>query len=606
MNRRMVIVSSSAAAAALLLILAMVYRRQADRPAAPQPSAFARAVDLSPLDRVAAYDDGRLKSYESFAGSMMQFVSGPHNINGNPDGFSYLDLMLRPDRYQGTPVIYVKSKPLRGKIVAALRRSMDEALPLQLAHQAQTHGLSRQDLAASEQEIRDRFDQQTAAFVKTGLIPEEMLLDGAVTEMLAVMERDLIRTAKAVRQVQSGLNVKHPEVLRGSLKLVPPFERGPEARNRPWMTFDELADMSPEPLTESDREARDGILESWASLVAAWTGQDAGGVNAAAVRLADLLANVNPDIYPDQARLGWESWYFRAGNMTWVWLIYLLSVVLLVMSVAYRWSAARWIGLGVFALAFGLHTSALVLRWYVSGRWPNANMFEAVTTAAWFGGCLAVLLEIIVRRTPMHGLFALGSAVASMTALMCAHFLPVQLNANISNKMPVLHDVWLYIHTNVIIFSYCLIAMAAVSAGIYLVYRIGGGKADYVRVGGAGALIMTKPTGESYLADARHSAGQIFDGATMVLMELAFIMLWSGLVMGAIWADHSWGRPWGWDPKEVFALNTFIIIVLLVHTRLKVRDKGLWTAILAMVGFGVMLFNWIVINFIIVGLHSYA
>jgi ABC-type transport system involved in cytochrome c biogenesis permease subunit len=233
-------------------------------------------------------------------------------------------------------------------------------------------------------------------------------------------------------------------------------------------------------------------------------------------------------------------------------------------------------------------------------------MFEAVTTSMWFGGCLALVLELLVRRSPLRGLFALGSAVASMIALMCAHFMPVYLNPNISNKMPVLHDVWLYIHTNVIIFSYCLISMAAVSAGMYLVYRIGGGQADYVRVGGAGALILKKPGGESYLADAQGSLGQVFDGATMVLMELAFILFWTGLVMGAIWADHSWGRPWGWDPKEVFALNTFIILILLIHTRLKVRDKGLWTAVLALVGFGVMMFNWIVINFIIVGLHSYA
>jgi len=233
-------------------------------------------------------------------------------------------------------------------------------------------------------------------------------------------------------------------------------------------------------------------------------------------------------------------------------------------------------------------------------------MFEAVTTSVWFGGCLAIFLELFVRRTSMRNLFALGSAVASMVALMCVHFMPVYLNANISNKMPVLHDVWLYIHTNVIIFSYALISMAAVSAGIYLVYRLGGGSADYVRVGGAGTLIIKKPDGQSYLGESDSSAGQVFDGATMVLMELAFIMLWTGLVMGAIWADHSWGRPWGWDPKEVFALNTFIILALLVHVRLKVRDKGLWTAVLAMAGFVVMLFNWIFINFVIVGLHSYA
>ena len=102
------------------------------------------------------------------------------------------------------------------------------------------------------------------------------------------------------------------------------------------------------------------------------------------------------------------------------------------------------------------------------------------------------------------------------------------------------------------------------------------------------------------------SLGQVFDGLTMVLMELSFVLLWAGLVMGAIWADHSWGRPWGWDPKEVFALNTFIVFVVLVHVRMKTRDKGLWTACLTIAGCAVMLFNWVIINFVISGLHSYA
>ena len=83
-------------------------------------------------------------------------------------------------------------------------------------------------------------------------------------------------------------------------------------------------------------------------------------------------------------------------------------------------------------------------------------------------------------------------------------------------------------------------------------------------------------------------------------------VFWAGIGMGAIWADHSWGRPWGWDPKEVFALNTFIVFVVLIHVRMSSKDKGLWTALLAVIGCGVMLFNWIVINFVISGLHSYA
>ncbi len=104
----------------------------------------------------------------------------------------------------------------------------------------------------------------------------------------------------------------------------------------------------------------------------------------------------------------------------------------------------------------------------------------------------------------------------------------------------------------------------------------------------------------------RPSATRVYDVGTMILVESSFVMLWTGVVMGAIWADHSWGRPWGWDPKEVFALNTFIVFLVLIHIRLKVKDKAFWTAIIAVVGFEVMMFNWIVVIFVITGLHSYA
>ena len=595
MTRRMASVSIGAVAVVVLLITTVMYRHGASKPESSvqfeSRARFAAQLDLDPLGKLSVYEDGRLKSFDSFASSMIFYVSGAHDIGGDRDGFNYLDLMLNPDAYGDADVVYVKNKPMRGDIVQALRHSLEEALP---AH-----------LTGRDPEIRRTFDDRMERFVKTGLISPRMLMDGRVQDRLEIAHRDLIRTARAVQQIRSAMGVMQPEVLRRNLRIVPPPGSG---INDPWITIEQLVERLDAGAFEDDAYAGTAgqVVTAWETLTTAWRTRDAPQVNDAAIRLAALLPTLNAGLYPDQNRLAWESWYFQSGNMTWVWLVYLLSVVLLLMAVVYRWAPARVLGLSVFGVAFALHTLALVLRWYVSGRWPNANMFEAVTTSMWFGGCLAIILEVLVRRSALRSLFFLGSAVASMVALMCVHFMPVQLNANISNKMPVLHDLWLYIHTNVIIFSYCLISMAAVSAGIYLVYRIGGGTADYVRVGGAGALILKKPDGQSYLSEANSAPGQIFDGATMVLMELAFIMLWTGLVMGAIWADHSWGRPWGWDPKEVFALNTFIILALLIHTRLKVRDKGLWTAMLAMAGFIVMLFNWIVINFVIVGLHSYA
>jgi ABC-type transport system involved in cytochrome c biogenesis permease subunit len=97
-----------------------------------------------------------------------------------------------------------------------------------------------------------------------------------------------------------------------------------------------------------------------------------------------------------------------------------------------------------------------------------------------------------------------------------------------------------------------------------------------------------------------------FDWSQLILLNLVFVLLFVGTILGAVWADYSWGRPWGWDPKEVFALNTWIIYAILIHIRFVVKQRGLWTAWLSVAGCVMMAFNWIVVNTYIVGLHSYA
>jgi cytochrome c-type biogenesis protein CcsB len=548
---------------------------------APPPSAFAQQVDLAPLETLAVHTEGRLKSYHSFADTTVRYVVGPRAFRGQAHAFTFLDMMLRPEAYEHEDIIYVAKKPMRRQIGSRL-------------------------------ELRDDLPPgYIERFMATGMIAPTLLVnDAGVRDLMHRLQSDAIATAKHVTAVENALAIRTPDVLAQNLRLIPPPGGSLETAWRPvtdiWMASSQQTTpaMGVPGLDEASNRA---LRESWSSLVAAWRTKDAPGVNAALARFAELTAEVEPALYPDRARLGWESWYYRSGHMTWVWLVYLLAVALLLMAVAYRWTFAQRAGVVVYLIALGLHTFAILLRWYVADRWPNSNMFEAVTTSAWFGAVGALVFEALARKTPMRNLFALGAAVASMAALMSAHYMPVSMNPGVGNMMPILHDVWLYIHTNVIIFSYCLIAMATVSAVLYLLHRLAGGEADYARAGGAGALMAMGAASPAEIARARKvTPAQVLDGVTMVLLELAFILLWAGIVMGAIWADHSWGRPWGWDPKEVFALNTFIIFVLLIHTRMKVRDKGLWTAWLAVFGCVSMLFNWIVINFVISGLHSYA
>ncbi len=550
---------------------------------------FASAVDLTNLGRIAVFGDGRLKSFGSHANAMVSVITGPKRIAGQSAAFTYLDMMIRPEAYADADIIYVKNRQVREDIARVLEA--DTTVAPDIASRMKT-------------------------FRATGLISPAFLRSPALMPLFRQLESDLIKTAKQMDAINSAITVADPRFLLSKLRIVPPASG---SASEPWHGIEEVmfvpgkstaptSFLFSEPrqaLPDLDIKVQSQIADAWRDLVNSWSVGDAKGVNAATATLAEILPKVAPSIYPDQGRLAWEQWYFVKDQLTQTWLVYMAALVLLLAGFVYRWRPAFWLGCSIFAIAFGLQTFALILRWYISGRWPNANMFEAVTTSAWFGSCGAMIIEWLVRRTTMRSLFLIGAAATSMVALMTAHFLPVYLDPNISNMMPVLHDVWLYIHTNVIIFSYVLIFMAAVTAFFYLVWRVIGGGPAFARAGGAGAVVLAGvgPAGKSV---AKASVGEVLDGVTMVLMELSFVLLWAGIAMGAIWADHSWGRPWGWDPKEVFALNTFLVFLVLVHIRLKVTDKGLWTAVLAVLGAGVMLFNWIVINFVITGLHSYA
>ncbi len=564
-------------------LFAMVTGRSDNRRLPEDAGEFLRAVDLTPLDRAAVHSEGRIKSFDSFAQETLGFVSGPKRVVGLPPDLAYLDLMFRSERYADAPIIYVKNESMRAQMAATI-------------------------LAGATDLQRSAYETRMASFRRTGLISPAMLMADDVQELLQRWSQDIVRTAKHVNSIRAAVNISRPSSLLTMLVMIPPPDGSADS---PWISVASLWQnagqfQSPgaEGLDGAKPAVAQGIREKFSALVTAWQAEDAPAVNAAIEELCALFPQSAPSLYPSESRMAMESWYFKSNHLTWGWLLYLVSLILLLMAVVYRWETAQALGMGVFTTAFALHTVALAWRWYVSGRWPNSNMFEAVTTSVWLGALIAIGVEFAARRTPFRNLFALGAAGASMCGLMAAHYFP-QLNPSINNMMPVLHDLWLYIHTNVIIASYALIAMAAVTGTLYMVRRIAGGGPEFARVGGAASLVEGSGADG---ADSKRTTtlGEVFDGATMILMELSFVMLWAGLVMGAIWADHSWGRPWGWDPKEVFALNTFLVFLVLVHVRLKVRDKGLWTAVLAIVGCGVMLFNWIVINFVISGLHSYA
>jgi len=333
-------------------------------------------------------------------------------------------------------------------------------------------------------------------------------------------------------------------------------------------------------------------------------------VQAALDRLSQRLPSLAaPGVYPRESQRRAELRYYRFGKFAWGWTIYFLGALLSLWAALTRWRALWLAAVVLLIAALGLHAYGLALRWHIVGRVPVANMFESLVAAAWIGIAFALLVELVYRVR----IFLLAAHVTGFCALLVAGYV-IPGGGSITAMMGILDNIMLRIHTVLIIAAYSLIFLAAVIAVVYLAgyywHRLRAGAA--ARVEGASGSADRPPilagalpddTGDRALPLWLHQV----DWSHLILLNMAFVLLFvGGIVLGAVWADYSWGRPWGWDPKETFALNTWIIYAILIHVRLVVKRKGLWTAWLSIAGCATMLFNWFAVNYYIVGLHSYA
>ncbi len=537
---------------------------------------FVEGLDVAAIQLVAVQEDGRVKTFDSLAREKLKHVVGSKLARAQEPVVVYLDMMLNPEQYRDANIIFVK-KP-------AMRRDIIEGVKSLTPPQARQGVISGVEL--------NRFEE-------TGFVSLNFIDHNVVRTALSELRRDLMRSNKAVGEIMRARNIADPRFLHAMLKVIPP----PGMTDvDPWYPIAQL--FGSQGVTQGgsghdhgeipgvSEELSRKILASWSGLQTAWANEDVTLASTSLNELAAIFPTIEPDLYPSPGRLSLEHWYYKSVKMTWVWILYFLALPLLLMAVVYKFKWARIAGLGFFSIGFAAHTASIIIRWVLAERIPNANMFEAVVASAWFGGVIAIVYEIICRKKALKNMGAMCASAYAMVAMMVGYYSPVSLNSDITTVMPVLDKtIWLYIHTNIVIGSYGLIFFGGVTALFYL-------------CGSGINLFRGEKKGRTW--DGRSGLSKSFDGATMVFLQLAFITLWVGTALGAVWADVSWGRPWGWDPKEVFALNTWIVLLILVHVRLKVRNKGFWTAIIALIACGVMLFNWIIVNFVVVGLHSYA
>lgn len=232
----------------------------------------------------------------------------------------------------------------------------------------------------------------------------------------------------------------------------------------------------------------------------------------------------------------------------------------------------------IIAIFFFLHTITLGARWYISGHAPWSNAYEAIVYVAWSTMFFGLVFDIKSKLTVASAAF-----VTSMI-LMSAYL--NWIDPEIANLQPVLNSYWLMIHVAVIVGSYGPTALGMILGFV--------------------SLLLIFFTNEKNKTKMDLNIKEISYINEMVL-TIGLIMLTIGNFLGGQWANESWGRYWGWDPKETWALISIMIYAFVIHARFVPALRGKWIFnLMSMYAFISILFTYYGVNFHLVGLHSYA
>ena len=230
-----------------------------------------------------------------------------------------------------------------------------------------------------------------------------------------------------------------------------------------------------------------------------------------------------------------------------------------------------WVGLMVLLVSY--LTIQLVLRGYVSGHLPLSDGFETMVFMSWCSGLLTLVFN---RRLYMSMPFGFLLCGLSLMVAMIG-----EQNPQITNLMPVLKSPLLSIHVVVIMIAYSLLGFVMLNGLTALFLHYSGGKNDEKI---------------EYLAVI-----------SRILLFPAVFLLTIGIFVGAVWANVSWGRYWGWDPKEVWALITMLIYALALHpASLSWFRRPVFFHYFCVLAFASVLFTYLGVNYILGGMHSYA
>lgn len=367
---------------------------------------------------------------------------------------------------------------------------------------------------------------------------------------------------QAVQTLESQISLYKSIVAGMAMKLYP------KAEGTDWYT---LRDTPPEA-----RAKFDDITKAFVQAI------DKNETSALEQSVSEFIAMAraaNPATYPSESVIGKELTLNHFHPFMWAWICYLVATLLFFTFILSQKDFASNVGLVAMIAGFLLHTYGFYLRITITGRPPVSNMYESVVWVSWG----AVMFSFILERIQKKKYFLFASGLIAVVCLIMADIAPTVLDPSLQPLQPVLRsNMWLMIHVMTITLSYSAFFLAFVLGDIGLFYYLKGEEPNKKTI---------------------HTLAQAIYRA----MQVGVVLLFAGTVLGGVWADYSWGRFWGWDPKETWAFIALMGYLAVLHGRLSGWLQNFGFTVTAVISFSLVIMAWYGVNFVLgAGLHSYG
>lgn len=498
-----------------------------------------------PLKYLPVQAGGRVKPYDTFAREALQLVYGKQSYHGKSAGELVFTWLLTPDQWLQKSFVEINRKSLKKNL--KLDQSQKYFTPKEIFQNPR--------LPLILQELHQQ--------------REDKIKLNPYFQSVARLENQLV----TFQSISSGQ----------AFHLIPPSDVDEKAgKKNNWISLSQINKDSDtyKPVQKSFEAITKAFLETIVVV------QSQGDEKLAEKNLhtqvsafIDLARSYNKELYPDSKTIAIEVHYNNFQPFLWAWIIYLLAAIFWGMALSGRRNWATIMGWSALILGLGIHTYGFILRVYLTQRPPVSNMYETVVWVS-FG---VVLFAIILGKAYRKKLILLAGSVVGCFSLVVAGMAPVILDASLQPLEPVLRsNLWLTVHVLTITISYAAFFLAFGLADVGLYYFLRGD------------------------SDNSPSIRSVADSIYRCI-QIGVVLLAAGTILGGVWADYSWGRFWGWDPKETWALIALLGYITILHGRIAGWLHHFGMVVGSLLAFSLVIMAWYGVNYILgAGLHSYG